>query len=349
MPLQYQIGDTGPGGGLIYSVPGSIFNNTNLTFEAGPKDLCKTAGPEIMRTATTAGSGGHYLELVNANEEGGCQQPKPVFQEWRQVNQFGWKNDWDCENKYGIAQTCDCGTGAEWGIPNLTTTPVHQIGSGNSNPSRQGSYAGNNLNMRLGIGHANTIAILNAQPQPVNPTHKIAARLCDDYVNNGHNDWYLGSKDEMSLLVHALRINDPAAFNRLQTDFGPFPLCFDPLGSIQSSGPQYSGGDPANLCTQWTSSHHWKDNYAWTANTWSGADTDGTGNVAYKRKCHAYKVRPIRSFVDNGLTGSTIVINEPPEYNYRDGAVSVSHNPRWTPLVTQLQIPPQKLKQHQNP
>ncbi len=47
----------------------------------------------------------------------------------------------------------------------------------------------------LGSGAANTLTILNACPEP-----GIAARICNDLVYNGYDDWYLPSQNEMNLL-----------------------------------------------------------------------------------------------------------------------------------------------------
>ena len=40
--LPYQIEDIGPGGGIIFSVPGQGINNTNYYFEVAEKDVSTT-------------------------------------------------------------------------------------------------------------------------------------------------------------------------------------------------------------------------------------------------------------------------------------------------------------------
>jgi hypothetical protein len=47
--------------------------------------------------------------------------------------------------------------------------------------------------MTIGTGQANTTAIVNGCPASM-----IAARICNDLVLNGFNDWFLPSKDELN-------------------------------------------------------------------------------------------------------------------------------------------------------
>jgi hypothetical protein len=47
----------------------------------------------------------------------------------------------------------------------------------------------------IGAGQANTTAIVNGCTES-----GTAARICDDLVLGGFNDWYLPSKDELNLL-----------------------------------------------------------------------------------------------------------------------------------------------------
>lgn len=57
------------------------------------------------------------------------------------------------------------------------------------------------ISTSIGSGQANTTAIVNACSTP-----GIAARLCDDLVLNGFNDWFLPSRDEFLELCHTLNI-----------------------------------------------------------------------------------------------------------------------------------------------
>ena len=48
--VPYQIGDTGPGGGIIFSIPGQGNNSTNFYFEAAPVDVSTTQRAQVSTT-----------------------------------------------------------------------------------------------------------------------------------------------------------------------------------------------------------------------------------------------------------------------------------------------------------
>jgi len=72
-------------------------------------------------------------------------------------------------------------------------------------PSDQGSFQwgcnGTNISTStaFGTGMANTLAIVNGCSQ-----RPIAASVCNDLVLNGYDDWYLPSRDELSLMYQNL-------------------------------------------------------------------------------------------------------------------------------------------------
>ena len=45
--LAYQIGDDGPGGGIIFSIPGQGNNNTNYYFEVARHDVSITQRAQV--------------------------------------------------------------------------------------------------------------------------------------------------------------------------------------------------------------------------------------------------------------------------------------------------------------
>jgi len=61
----------------------------------------------------------------------------------------------------------------------------------------------------IGDGPANTVAILAGCS---GGTNGIGARLADDYVLNGYDNWYLPSQDELNLLYTELHLNGLGGF-----------------------------------------------------------------------------------------------------------------------------------------
>lgn len=82
----------------------------------------------------------------------------------------------DSSDKHGlIAAPYDQSDSAEWGC---TTAKV--IGADGT---------------AVGTGRQNTIDIVNSCNSP-----DIAARICNDLILNGYDDWFLPSKDELNLM-----------------------------------------------------------------------------------------------------------------------------------------------------
>jgi hypothetical protein len=72
------------------------------------------------------------------------------------------------------------------------------------------------MGIAIGTGKANTAAILAANPDAP------AAKACNEYSNNGKNDWFLPSKDELNEMYKA----------RAHFSF--------PVGTVLWSSSQYS-------------------------------------------------------------------------------------------------------------
>jgi hypothetical protein len=82
-------------------------------------------------------------------------------------------------------------------------------------PSDQGSFQwgcfGTDISgtsTAFGTGMANTLAIVNGCSQ-----RPIAASVCNDLVLNGYDDWYLPSRDELSLMYQNLRTQNIGNFS----------------------------------------------------------------------------------------------------------------------------------------
>ena len=102
-----------------------------------------------------------------------------------------------------VAAPVDQSAGAEWGC----------IGT-----SIGGTSAA------VGTGQANTTAIVNGCP-----TAGLAARLCDDLVYGGYDDWFLPSKDELNLMWENLADSDGNNSNSGPSDpnnIGGFEVTF---------------------------------------------------------------------------------------------------------------------------
>jgi hypothetical protein len=77
----------------------------------------------------------------------------------------------------------------------------------------------------VGTGEANTLALVTAMGSSVyvqsfstGTTASYAAKLCSDLVSNGFDDWFLPSKDELSLIYQNLAIPGLGGFTRTLAD-----------------------------------------------------------------------------------------------------------------------------------
>ena len=106
----------------------------------------------------------------------------------------------------------------------------------------------------IGAGQSNTQKIIQAQG-----SGNYAAKLCDDLVLNGYNDWFLPSKDELNELYKNRHL----------------------IGGFNIINGAY-----------WSSSENF-NNTAWCQDFIYGGQS-GNGNLTYKT--NAYRVRAVRAF-----------------------------------------------------
>ncbi len=136
-----------------------------------------------------------------------------------------------------ISSVGDQGFEIEWGCPSLI------------------SFGAKGL--ELGTGTQNTIDIISACN-----TSNIAADLCDKYENDGFEDWFLPSRDELDSLYQHKEIVDEVA--------------------VKNNGNVLKGGE------YWSSSHQ-LDNTVWY-------QSFNAGNQAGVEKDAKLYVRAIRAF-----------------------------------------------------
>lgn len=86
-----------------------------------------------------------------------------------------------------VAAPVDHGSGTDWGC--------------------WGTYIGGTDN-GVSTGQANTTLIVDGCAAP-----GIAARLCDDLIYDGYEDWFLPSKDELNLMYENLADNGIGSFS----------------------------------------------------------------------------------------------------------------------------------------
>lgn len=136
-----------------------------------------------------------------------------------------------------ISSVDDQGFDIEWGCPSLQISGAKGL--------------------EIGTGAQNTLDILSACS-----TDNIAADLCDKYENDGFDDWFLPSRDELDSLYQHKEIVDKTA--------------------QENNGEVLRGGE------YWSSSHY-LDNTVWI-------QSFDAGNQSSELKDKENYVRAIRSF-----------------------------------------------------
>ena len=116
----------------------------------------------------------------------------------------------------------------------------------------------------VGTGQANTTAIVNGCA-----TAGIAARLCDDLVYGGYDDWFLPSKDELDLMWNNLA---------------------DPDGDNDNSGPS----DPNNI-GGFAADFYWSSTEVDLSDAWSQDFSIGDQNFIGDKSVNVH-VRAVRAF-----------------------------------------------------
>jgi len=248
----YNIGDTGPGGGMIYMTPQSTYQaiiNGVATPISNPTD--------------------YYFEVALQDVS---------------VNQSS--------------------------IPNnaLTTPCCNQSTAGCEFGNYQKAIAGPAgifpLNIWLGTGSNNTDTLdsysqggSTAPPNPRCDIDQVAATACKSYVsNNGTNDWFLPSIEEIALFGIIVGPGSP----------------FNSTLNIPTSGPE---------AIYWTSSsHNIPNNEAGFVVDMGTVISTGFPAPTFTRRCETYSVRPIRMFE------CTIADPYPPCFDHNNPL-----NANWTP------------------
>ncbi len=308
----YDIGDTGPEGGIIFAVPlghpqNNGVNQTNFYYEVANNDIAIAGTPSAGFNSTCGPSTA-------------TQQVQVLVQS---IGQLGVANITDLyvgisitgpniapgstiisiypgSGTSGIVQLS---SGSIIGGPYTVTDPfsityqTQGVPGWTASGAEWGVHNKPNITTStdFGTGHKNT-DVIDAYPlSPGSPTggihpwldtHDIAATICKQHPS-AKDDWFLPSRDEFIEMVDA------------SNTYG-FALGLNGLG--QFSEHQY-----------WTSSQYrhdptlgsppqFPDKYSWTVKS------NGAPGLAYR--CHALSVRPIRRFeckpepdpIDTGIT-----------------------------------------------
>lgn len=158
--LCYDIGDVGPGGGIIFAIPGfPSYVPAEEYWEITSVDLCAIDEPGDY---DGIGSGANTVTICSNTQDGGS--------EW------------------GI-----------FGVPGFTTLANNQWGAGQSTTDSIYNLDTSLYSSDPVINPGGDAACgMFAPCSPKNPTRSIAARLAKDYNGGGFTDWFLPSWIELS-------------------------------------------------------------------------------------------------------------------------------------------------------
>jgi hypothetical protein len=211
--VYFEYGTSTSYGNLIMASPGSVTGdiNTNVTTQL---------------TGLTALTTYHFrVKIVNSSGIGfGNDMTFTTYYVIGDIVYGGIIFYSDDSGGHGlVCATADQGTGIQW-------------------------YNGNNVvtgatGTAIGTGLVNTTAIVAAQG-----SGNYAAKICDDLVLSGYDDWFLPSKDELNLMYVNLKMQGLGGF----PDYYPYAWYWSSseINDSQAWGQWFGGGSTAGMQDQ---------------------------------------------------------------------------------------------------